>query len=110
MSAEPLLDATARVVIVGASLAGLRAAERLRHLGFRGSLILIGDEPHEPYDRPPLSKQVALGMAQAAGRGCRGSPISAMSSGGWGSPPRGWIASDARSGSPTGPPCRTTGC
>ena len=66
MSAEPLLDATARVVIVGASLAGLRAAERLRHLGFRGSLILIGDEPHEPYDRPPLSKQVALGMAQAA--------------------------------------------
>src|SRR6476661_10152465 len=65
MSAEPLLDATASVVIVGASLAGLRAAERLRHLGFRSSLILIGDEPHEPYDRPPLSKQVALGMAPA---------------------------------------------
>ena len=92
MSAEPLLDATARVVIVGASLAGLRAAERLRHLGFRGSLILIGDEPHEPYDRPRCPSRSLLGMAQArSGRGCRGSPISAMSSGGWGSPPRGWI-------------------
>ena len=45
-------------MIVGASLAGLRAAAALRHEGFTGSLTLIGDEPHEPYDRPPLSKQV----------------------------------------------------
>ncbi len=50
-----------RIVIVGASLAGLRAAEQLREEGFTGSLTLIGDEPHEPYDRPPLSKQVLLG-------------------------------------------------
>lgn len=52
-----------RIVIVGASLAGLRAAETLRAEGFAGSLTLIGDEPHEPYDRPPLSKQVLLGRA-----------------------------------------------
>jgi NADPH-dependent 2,4-dienoyl-CoA reductase/sulfur reductase-like enzyme len=45
-------------VIVGASLAGLRAAESLRKGGFNGRLTLIGDEPYEPYDRPPLSKQV----------------------------------------------------
>ena len=50
-----------RVVIVGASLAGLRAAEALRDRGFDGELTLIGDEPHRPYDRPPLSKQVLQG-------------------------------------------------
>lgn len=49
------------VVIVGASLAGLRAAETLRQEGFTGHLTLIGDEPHEPYDRPPLSKAVLTG-------------------------------------------------
>ena len=54
-----------RIVVVGASLAGLRAAETLRAEGFAGSLTLIGDEPHEPYDRPPLSKQVLLGRAAA---------------------------------------------
>lgn len=47
-----------RIVIVGASLAGLRAAEAVRKEGFTGQLTVIGDEPHEPYDRPPLSKQV----------------------------------------------------
>ncbi|MFF3501889.1 NAD(P)/FAD-dependent oxidoreductase [Streptomyces sp. NPDC003247] len=54
-----------RIVVVGASLAGLRAAETLRAKGFAGSLTMIGDEPYEPYDRPPLSKQVLLGRAAA---------------------------------------------
>lgn len=57
--------AEGRIVIVGASLAGLRAAEALREMGFGGSLTIIGDEPHEPYDRPPLSKAVLKGWVPA---------------------------------------------
>lgn len=49
------------VVVVGASLAGLRAAQELRRGGHTGRLVLIGEEPHPPYDRPPLSKQVLAG-------------------------------------------------
>ncbi|GAX54884.1 FAD-dependent oxidoreductase [Streptomyces olivochromogenes] len=49
------------IAIVGASAAGLSAAEFLRHRGYDGALTLIGDEPHIPYDRPPLSKQVLSG-------------------------------------------------
>jgi 3-phenylpropionate/trans-cinnamate dioxygenase ferredoxin reductase component len=47
-----------RLVIVGASLAGLRAAESARAAGFAGELTLIGGEPHAPYTRPPLSKEL----------------------------------------------------
>ncbi|MEU2771420.1 FAD-dependent oxidoreductase [Streptomyces sp. NPDC007162] len=50
-----------RIVVVGASAAGLAAAETLRREGYDGTLTLIGDEPHPPYDRPPLSKQVLSG-------------------------------------------------
>ena len=50
-----------RVVIVGASLAGLNAAESLRSEGFQGTITLIGDERESPYDRPPLSKQLLTG-------------------------------------------------
>ena len=52
-------------MIVGASLAGLRAAAVLRDEGFTGPLTLIGDEPYQPYDRPPLSKQVLDGLEAA---------------------------------------------
>jgi NADPH-dependent 2,4-dienoyl-CoA reductase/sulfur reductase-like enzyme len=45
-----------RLVVVGASLAGLRAVEAARKVGFTGSITLIGAETHLPYDRPPLSK------------------------------------------------------
>ncbi len=54
-----------RIVIVGASLAGLSAARTLRERGYGGEVVLVGEEPHLPYDRPPLSKQVALGMISA---------------------------------------------
>ena len=49
------------VVIVGASLAGFSAAQALRRRGFDGTLALVGDEPHLPYQRPPLSKQFLAG-------------------------------------------------
>ncbi|GAO08204.1 ferredoxin reductase [Streptomyces lydicamycinicus] len=58
-----------RIVIVGASLTGLRAAERLRAEGFTGPLTLVGEEPQPPYDRPPLSKQVLLGKVPAGHTG-----------------------------------------
>jgi NADPH-dependent 2,4-dienoyl-CoA reductase/sulfur reductase-like enzyme len=46
------------VVIVGASMGGLRAAEALRNNGFDGQITVIGEEVHAPYNRPPLSKEV----------------------------------------------------
>jgi 3-phenylpropionate/trans-cinnamate dioxygenase ferredoxin reductase subunit len=52
-----------RVVVVGASLAGLRAVEELRRLGFDGELVVVGAESHLPYDRPPLSKDLLAGEA-----------------------------------------------
>ena len=51
-----------KVVIVGASLAGLRAAESLRRLGYQGRLVVVGAEKHLPYDRPPLSKELLQGQ------------------------------------------------
>jgi len=49
------------IVIIGASLAGVRAAETLRTNGFAGALTIIGAEEHMPYDRPPLSKNFLAG-------------------------------------------------
>ncbi len=49
------------VAIVGMSLAGLRAAETFRREGFAGRIVVIGAEPHLPYDRPPLSKELLRG-------------------------------------------------
>src|SRR5919201_4727986 len=50
-----------QVVIVGAGLGGLRTVESLCAEGFAGRITLVGEEPHEPYDRPPLSKQLLAG-------------------------------------------------
>jgi 3-phenylpropionate/trans-cinnamate dioxygenase ferredoxin reductase component len=55
------LAAGADVLIVGAGLGGLRVAERLRDKGFPGAVTMIGAEPHAPYDRPPLTKEVLRG-------------------------------------------------
>lgn len=52
------------VMIVGASVAGVAVADELRRLGFDGDLVLVGDEPHLPYDRPPLSKDLLTGRAE----------------------------------------------
>ncbi|WP_280273929.1 NAD(P)/FAD-dependent oxidoreductase [Nocardia wallacei] len=49
------------VLIVGAAAAGLATAEALRRQGFRGAITMLGAEPHLPYDRPPLSKQILSG-------------------------------------------------
>ncbi|WP_406182212.1 NAD(P)/FAD-dependent oxidoreductase [Streptomyces sp. NBC_01006] len=52
------------VVIVGAGMAGVQTAVALREQGWRGPVTLLGAEPHQPYDRPPLSKAVLLGKAE----------------------------------------------
>ena len=52
------------VVIVGAGLAGAKAAETLREEGFPGRVVLIGEETERPYERPPLSKGLLLGSAE----------------------------------------------
>ena len=54
---------TSTFVIVGASLAGAKAAETLRAEGFDGRVVLVGDEPERPYERPPLSKAYLRGEA-----------------------------------------------
>lgn len=53
------------LVIVGASLAGLSAARAARNQGFDGRLVIIGDDPQRPYDRPPLSKDFLSGKVEA---------------------------------------------
>ena len=53
------------VVVVGASLAGLRAVQALRRAGFAGRVVAIGEETEPPYDRPPLSKEVLAGKWDA---------------------------------------------
>ncbi len=55
-----------RVVVVGASLAGLATARSLRVQGYDGELVMVGEEPHRPYDRPPLSKDFLTGTTDVA--------------------------------------------
>ncbi|MEV7070886.1 FAD-dependent oxidoreductase [Streptomyces sp. NPDC093990] len=59
-------QAQRRVVVVGAGMAGVQTAVALREQGFTGTVTLIGAEPHQPYDRPPLSKAVLLGKAEGS--------------------------------------------
>nr|WP_094745442.1 FAD-dependent oxidoreductase [Kitasatospora purpeofusca] len=56
---------TDRVVVVGAGLAGAQCAAVLRRDGWEGRITLVGEEPHAPYDRPPLSKDVLLGKTDS---------------------------------------------
>jgi NADPH-dependent 2,4-dienoyl-CoA reductase/sulfur reductase-like enzyme len=56
-----------RIVIAGAGLAGLRAAQAARAAGHEGEIVLVGDEPHAPYTRPPLSKELLKGEQTAEG-------------------------------------------
>jgi 3-phenylpropionate/trans-cinnamate dioxygenase ferredoxin reductase component len=53
-------------IIVGASLAGAKAAEELRERGFDGRVLLIGNEPDRPYERPPLTKDYLRGESERA--------------------------------------------
>jgi NADPH-dependent 2,4-dienoyl-CoA reductase/sulfur reductase-like enzyme len=64
-----------RVVVVGASLAGLRAVEALRRDGYTGRITLVGAEAHEPYDRPPLSKEFLAGAKRRVEIALRRDPI-----------------------------------
>ncbi|GGQ17326.1 oxidoreductase [Streptomyces roseolilacinus] len=57
---------TRRVVVVGAGMAGVQTAVALREQGFTGPVLLLGAEPHQPYDRPPLSKAYLLGAAEGS--------------------------------------------
>ncbi|MGW7579097.1 NAD(P)/FAD-dependent oxidoreductase [Streptomyces sp. NPDC054765] len=59
-------DRTPHVVIAGAGIAGVQTAVALREQGWPGAITLLGDEPHQPYDRPPLSKAVLLGKAESS--------------------------------------------
>ena len=63
---EPGSSAPRRVVVAGAGMAGVQTAVALREQGFTGTVSLIGAEPHQPYDRPPLSKAVLLGKAEGS--------------------------------------------
>jgi len=66
------------IVVVGASLAGLRAAEHLRERGFDGRIVLIGAETHLPYDRPPLSKEILQGKWDTGRLALRREPYDAL--------------------------------
>jgi NADPH-dependent 2,4-dienoyl-CoA reductase/sulfur reductase-like enzyme len=65
---------SAGIAVVGASLGGLRAAEQLRAAGWEGAITVYGEEPHLPYNRPPLSKEVLAGEAPATATELRRRP------------------------------------
>src|SRR3954470_16700412 len=96
-------------VIVGAALAGAKAAETLREQGFDGRLVLVGAESVRPYERPPLSKEYLRGEAgrgagRRAARRCRRSTCAARRAGrrSGSTPTRASTTSRASSCSPAG--------
>ncbi|MFE9373286.1 NAD(P)/FAD-dependent oxidoreductase [Streptomyces sp. NPDC006711] len=66
MSEQQTQSQTRHVVVVGAGMAGVQTAVALREQGFTGAVTLIGAEPHQPYDRPPLSKAILLGKSEGS--------------------------------------------
>ncbi len=64
MSEQTEQNENGGVVIAGAGMAGVQTAVALREQGWTGPVTLLGAEPHQPYDRPPLSKAVLLGKAE----------------------------------------------
>jgi len=69
------VDPNAPIVIIGAGQAGMQIAESLRHEGFNGTLTLCGEEPHPPYQRPPLSKKWLVEGGSAASLAVRGPAV-----------------------------------
>ncbi|OLT28852.1 ferredoxin reductase [Nocardiopsis sp. CNR-923] len=65
-------DTLSDIVIAGAGMAGLHAAESLREQGFDGRITLVGEEPYRPYSRPPLSKEVLTGAGMDPSNGAPG--------------------------------------
>src|ERR1700758_171064 len=63
----PTNSALEQIVVVGAGVAGTRAAETLRQNGYDGDLTIVGAERHAPYHRPPLSKKLLTGKIHRAG-------------------------------------------
>ncbi|WP_405865044.1 FAD-dependent oxidoreductase [Streptomyces sp. NBC_01515] len=66
MSIDDDTGAVAHVLVVGASASGLTTVEALRRKGYTGRITMLGAEPHAPYDRPPLSKQILSGAWEPA--------------------------------------------
>jgi 3-phenylpropionate/trans-cinnamate dioxygenase ferredoxin reductase component len=66
VSEQQTAQGVRRVVVVGAGMAGVQTAVALREQGFPGPVTVIGAEPHQPYDRPPLSKAILLGTAEGS--------------------------------------------
>ncbi|MFJ6565290.1 FAD-dependent oxidoreductase, partial [Streptomyces sp. NPDC091412] len=113
-----------RVVVVGGGIGGGRTCAALRSAGFDGEIVLIGDELHEPYDRPPLTKaflhgdvdlDLGLGLAElevSFARGERATGLDLAQRRGGGAPggpppPRQGVGPPARPGPP--PPARPPG-
>jgi NADPH-dependent 2,4-dienoyl-CoA reductase/sulfur reductase-like enzyme len=69
------MAAPVSVLVVGAGASGLATVEALRRKGYAGRITVLGAEPHAPYDRPPLSKQVLTGQLEPTGTALRAPEI-----------------------------------